>query len=132
HVGHPTGEFSAPVGVYGLTYRVWWISSKFVCRSTSAGAAFKNCSTTKTLQGWKTNGTEDSIYTSLSAVPGGKIYAGAFDIGVMRSDDNGTSWNQISDSRWGWSDGKGGNSLSIVGDPSGNAHVWAALQNNSA
>jgi hypothetical protein len=116
--------------------RLFWCTSQFAYVSDDLGETFHPLFT----NGQTTTGLECSIPTCLS-LTWPTIYAGYYDIGIIRSDDGGFTWASICDrdatrislgTQFGWVDGYGGNCLSILVDPANALRVWACVSNESA
>lgn len=82
---------------------------------------------------WRSRGIDNvvPIVVEQSQADPNLVYAGYMDMGLWRSDDGGGNWASLNAAQYtgGWG-GKGGNTLSVVADPSRAGVVWAQLGGN--
>jgi hypothetical protein len=113
---------------------VLWSNSQFVRVSTDGGRTWRDTVSTKVGAGWKSRGIDNAVpaIVAPSTADANLVYAGYFDMGLWRSDDGGASWLSLNDSRFsgGWSTAVGGNTLTVVPDPTRANVVWAQLGGN--
>ncbi len=111
-----------------------WSDSQFVRVSTDGGKTWRDTVSTKVGTAWKSRGVDNAVpaVVAPSAADANLVYAGYFDMGLWRTDDGGASWISLNDTRFsgGWSSAVGGNSLTVVPDPTRPNVVWAQLGGN--
>ena len=109
----------------------YWVNSQWVFSTTDNGKTFNDIFTKEVSSGfWKSNGFDNinMMDISISQANPAIIYTAFFDIGIQRSLDKGESWQSCNDvAHSGDWDGFGGNSATILADPSRANVVWASL-----
>lgn len=108
--------------------------SQFIFASTNGGATLNSVNSTQPSAGrWRSRGCDNAVAATVapSSADSNLVYAGYHDLGLFRSDDGGSSWIPLNDPQLtgGWL-GHGGNTLSVVADPSRAGVVWAQLGGN--
>ncbi|HKQ57218.1 MAG TPA: hypothetical protein VJY35_05065 [Candidatus Eisenbacteria bacterium] len=107
---------------------IWWVTSRFLWKSTSGGLRFDNAFTRGSPgDRWLTRGVDNiNIFTiAASEMTRGKLYAGYFDLGLWRSLDGGGSWRMLNDPvATGTWKGRGGNASSVLLDPARPDVIW--------
>ncbi len=110
---------------------IFWVSWQFAFASLNGGASFADLNTTQVLPGrWRSRGLDNITLTSVAfseAAPA-QVYLGFHDIGLWRSLDGGASWQSGNPpTLTGTWAGHGGNTSTILADPSRPAVVWATF-----
>lgn len=110
---------------------IFWVTKQFVYGSFDGGATFQNLFTNQVSPGWwRSRGIENVTVASLaiSAADPLRIFTGYHDIGLWRSLDGGTSWQPCNNAaftgNWKWC---GGNTATVVADPTRADVVWASM-----
>ena len=115
-----------------VKHKVLWVNSQFVYKSTNGGRVWSDTVSRKPAnRDWISRRVDNVVPVVIepSKADPNLIYSGYMDLGIWRSDDAGTSWKSLNPGatythNWG---GKGGNTLSIVADPSRANVVWAQV-----
>lgn len=112
---------------------VLWTNNQFLYASSDGAKTWSDSVSTVVAGKWRSRGIDNVVPTVVepSAVDANLVYAGYMDLGLWRSDDGGSSWASLNAVQYtgGWA-GKGGNSLSVIADPSRPDVVWAQLGGN--
>lgn len=111
-----------------------WTNNQFVYKSTSAGARWADTTSRKVTNGyWISRGIDNVVpyVIELSLADPELVYVGFADLGLWRSTDAGASWKSLNTPEFtgDWA-GKGGNTLTVVADPTRKNVVWANLGGN--
>ena len=107
-----------------------WADSQFMFATDDGGRHFFNIYTDEVEPGrWRSRGIDNVVMFDLAiseAAPQ-HIYLGYFDIGCWHSPDGGYSWENCNDvaSTGDW-EGNGGNTTTLVADPTRPGVVWTA------
>jgi hypothetical protein len=105
--------------------------SQFIYASSDSGKTFANVSTRKTAKGsWQSTGCDNVVPETVELSPADPLllYVGYHDLGLFRSDDGGSSWIPLNEAAFtGDWQGNGGNTMSVVSDPTRADVVWAQL-----
>ena len=117
---------------------LFWITDQFIYVTRDNGRHFKNLYTEEIVPGgWQSTGADNTVMfdMSISSANPNDIYLGFYDIGCWHSPNGGLSWNNCNDPSStvkvvdghfeGWH-GYGGNTTTILADPSRTGVVWAA------
>ncbi len=117
---------------------LFWATSQFVFATHDDGRHFINLYTRQTAPGnWQSTGIDNTVMFDISISPANSkdIYLGFYDIGCWHSSNGGISWMNCNDPSSttkfvngrldGWR-GYGGNTTTILADPSRVGVVWAA------
>lgn len=115
-----------------------WVNGQWVFMTTDGGANFQNLYTKSMSSGWWQSTGIDNVVVQDFAIgaDNNTLYAGFWDIGLWRSLDRGVSWQSCNKADFlgnntGWvSNGNayGGNSFTIVADPTRPNVVWSMLK----
>lgn len=112
---------------------VLWTNNQFLYSSSDGAKNWSDGVSTAVGANWRSRGIDNvvPVVVEQSLADANLVYAGYMDIGLWRSDDGGNSWTSLNAAQYtgGWS-GKGGNTLSVVADPSRANVVWAQLGGN--
>lgn len=107
---------------------LYWVNSQTVYASFDGGLSASQLYTNEIAPGhWQSRGIDNAVIVTLTAdrTDNNVLWAGFFDMGIWRSDDQGISWiscNRAQDTgNW---DGFGGNSWTILTDPDRDGYVW--------
>ncbi len=112
---------------------LYWTNSQWVMGSKDGGKNFKVLHAKQVRPGfWQSTGVDNVNMVDVDINDGDKniIYTSWYDIGFWRSLDRGRSWQSCNNDKHGWGKGKGGNSFSVVSDPSRTNVVWTAMSPN--
>ncbi len=107
-----------------------WADSQFMFATDDGGRHFFNIYTEEVASGrWRSRGIDNVVMFDLavSEAEPQHIYLGYFDIGCWHSPDGGFSWQNCNDvkSTGDW-EGDGGNTTTLVADPTRPGVVWTA------
>jgi hypothetical protein len=108
---------------------IFWADWYFAFGSFDGGLKFQNLCTREVSPGrWRSRGIDNVTLASLaiSEADPGRIYTGYHDIGMWRSLDGGAGWQACNSAFTGRWRGHGGNTASIIADPTRPAVVWAS------
>jgi len=110
---------------------IFWVTKQFVYASFDGGLTFQDLFTNQASPGWwRSRGIENVTVAALamSAADPARIFTGYHDIGLWRSLDGGTSWQECNNAaftgNWKWC---GGNTTTVVADPVRADRVWASM-----
>lgn len=118
-----------------------WVNWQFAWASSDRGRTFRNLVTTEITKGrWQSTGFDNIVMFDLALGANPQdVYTGSYDIGCWHSPDNGQSWVNcndlvsttihLTDYDTGWM-GYGGNTTTILPDPSREDVVWSAQSND--
>lgn len=113
---------------------VLWVNAQFVYKSSDGGKHWTDTASRKAGAHWRSRGIDNVVPTVVepSAADSDLVYAGYMDMGLWRSDDSGASWKSLNVPQYsgGWSDAVGGNTLSVLADPTRASVVWAQVGGN--
>lgn len=105
--------------------------NQFVFASSNGGISLPDISSNPVTTGtWKSRGCDNTVpaVVTPSSADSNLVYVGYHDLGLFRSDDGGNSWIPLNDPQYSGSWlGYGGNTLSVVADPTRANVVWAQL-----
>ncbi len=115
-------------GVTAAGDRLYWVNSQAVYGSFDGGLSGQALYTTEVSPGhWTSRGVDNAVIIELEADKSDNavLWAGFIDMGVWRSDDQGSSWVSCNrpQETGNW-DGFGGNSWTILTDPDRDGYVW--------
>jgi hypothetical protein len=110
---------------------ILWVDTQFAHASSDGGISFKPVMTGEVTAGrWRSHGLDNAVPAVIapSAANANLVYAGYLDMGLWRSDDAGQSWLPLNEKRFtgSWL-GHGGNTISVLPDPTRSEVVWAQL-----
>jgi hypothetical protein len=113
---------------------VLWADSQFVRVSTDGGKSWRDTVSSKVGNNWKSRGIDNAVpaVVAPSLADANLVYAGYYDMGLWRTDDNGASWKSLNVPAYsgGWGAAVGGNTLTVAPDPTNANVVWAQLGGN--
>jgi photosystem II stability/assembly factor-like uncharacterized protein len=135
-------SFNGPARTFGIDLSdpdaLFWATDQFVYVTRDDGRHFENLYTQETASGnWQSTGVDNVVMFDLSISPANPqdIYLGFFDIGCWHSSNGGNSWVNCNDPSStshftkgrisGWR-GYGGNTTTILADPTRAGVVWTA------
>ncbi|HEC21825.1 MAG TPA: hypothetical protein ENI95_02785, partial [Chloroflexi bacterium] len=107
-----------------------WATGQWIFATFDGGRRFQNLFTDQVAPGrWRSRGLDNVVmfgFTVSEAAPD-DIYLGYFDIGCWRSRDYGASWQNCNhpDYTGDW-EGQGGNTTTLLADPSRAGVIWTA------
>ena len=114
--------------------RVLWVNSQFVHKSSNGGKTWADAVSRAVTTNWRSRGIDNvvPIVVEPSTADSNLVYTGYMDMGLWRTDDGGASWKSLNVPQYsgGWSDAVGGNTLSVLADPSRAGVVWAQVGGN--
>ncbi len=125
-------SFDGPISTLALSGdTAIWVNSQFVFGSFDGGRTFQNLYTDQTESGtFSSRGIDNIVFfdaaASAQATDGtSAMYMAMYDMGCFRSLDGGASWDNcnVPDYTGNW-DGAGGNSFSVITDPTRAGTVW--------
>ena len=107
-----------------------WATSQWVFASFDGGRHFENLFTEEEAPGrWRSRGLDNVVMFDLAVSPAApdSITLGYFDIGCWHSPDRGLSWRNCNhpDFTGDW-EGNGGNTTTLLADPTRSGVVWTA------
>jgi hypothetical protein len=108
----------------------YWVTSQFVWRYS--GTKYVSAFTSEVGPGrWITSGIDNSVPVCLAdAHTPGTLFAGYYDLGLWRTQDNGLSWKSVNPPLPNWN-GVGGNASAVVADSARPGVLWAAIGESS-
>ncbi|HKQ58010.1 MAG TPA: Ig-like domain-containing protein [Candidatus Eisenbacteria bacterium] len=108
----------------------YWVTSQFVWRYN--GTKYENAFTTSAAPGrWITKGIDNAVPVCFAdAGSANTVYAGYYDLGLWKSQDDGASWSMINPALPQWN-GVGGNVTSVVADSARPGVLWATIAESS-
>lgn len=113
---------------------VLWADSQFVRVSTNGGRSWRDTVSSSVGTNWKSRGIDNAVpaVVAPSLADANLVYAGYYDMGLWRTDDGGASWKSLNVPEYagGWQNAVGGNTVTVVPDPSSANVVWAQLGGN--
>ena len=111
--------------------RIFWTNSQWTYSSADEGTTFDALHTTPSGQNWTSTGIDNVTMTDLSISPANSsiIFLGYHDIGLWKSTDGGASWHTCNEAAYSgdWA-GYGGNTFTVLADPTRSNVVWASMQ----
>lgn len=111
-----------------------WVNGQFVYKSSSGGTKWTDTVSRRVSRDhWISRGIDNVTPFKIEASQADPklIYVGYADLGIWRSSNAGASWKSLNIVKYtgGWG-GKGGNSMTVVSDPTRKNVVWAHLAGN--
>lgn len=111
-----------------------WVNGQFVYHSSSGGTKWIDTVSRRVGKNhWISRGIDNVTPFTIEAsqADSNLIYVGYADLGIWRSTNAGASWKNLNLVKYtgGW-EGKGGNSMTVVSDPSRKNVVWAHMAGN--
>ncbi|WGZ95037.1 MAG: hypothetical protein QJT81_03355 [Candidatus Thiothrix putei] len=110
--------------------RIVMVNDQWALQSNDNGKSFNNLFTKAVGTAWASRGLENiNVYTVAASrwTANNILFAGYADIGCWRSLNSGTSWESCQAPGKGWDGDYGGNTSTIITDPSRQGVVWAAM-----
>ncbi len=107
-----------------------WVDSQFLWATRDDGRSFAPLHTREVTPGhWQSRGADNIVPFDIAlAADGRHVYLGLADMGCFRSDDAGATWQNCNDPAYvGSWDGYGGNSMTVVADPTRANVVWITM-----
>lgn len=104
-----------------------WVDSQFVWATRDDGRSFGPLYTNEVAPGkWRSRGVDNIVTFGLAlAADSAHVYLAMPDLGCFRSDDGGETWQNCNDPNYvGTWEGVGGNSMTVLADPTRPNVVW--------
>ncbi len=104
-----------------------WVDSQFVWVTRDDGRSFDQIYTNEVAPGqWQSRGVDNIVTFGLAlSADSTHVYLAMPDLGCFRSDDGGDTWQNCNDPAYvGTWDGNGGNSMTVLADPTRPNVVW--------
>ncbi len=104
-----------------------WVDSQFIWATQDKGRTFGPLYTSRVGPGrWRSRGADNVVPLDIAlAADGRHVYLALADMGCFRSEDAGESWQNCNDPAYvGSWEGYGGNSMTVIADPSRGNVVW--------
>lgn len=127
------GSYSGPSLTLGTDLsdgdNLYWVNSQFVFGSFDSGRSLRSLFARPVgASAWASRGFDNIVPVEVaqSAVDPDEVYLACLDIGLWRSLDGGRSWSSCNQPAYtgGWA-GEGGNTLTVLVDPTVAGTVWA-------
>ncbi|MFN8446598.1 MAG: carbohydrate binding domain-containing protein [Caldilineaceae bacterium] len=107
---------------------LWWTNTQWVHATFDDGRSFATQHTGEvTPDHWRSRGFDNVVALDMAISPlDSQLYVGYYDIGCWHSDDAIASWQICNHPDYTWSQGKGGNMITVAADPSRAGVVWGS------
>lgn len=107
---------------------LWWTNTQWVHATFDDGRSFATQHTNEvTTEHWRSRGFDNVVVLDMAISPvDSHLYVGYYDIGCWHSNDALATWQICNHPDYTWSEGKGGNLITVETDPTRAGVVWGA------